>query len=68
MYVYIYNKLYMNVVFVAVCSYALPTKSTEVMLMQEQGTKMYVDSILKTHERVVQVKVVCSTRSLNAFS
>lgn len=37
-------------------SYALPTKSTEVMLMQEQGTKMYVDAILKTHERVVQVR------------
>lgn len=41
-------------------SYALPTKSTEVMLMQEQGTKMYVDAILKTHERVVQLS------SLNA--
>lgn len=39
------------------CSYALPTKSTEVMLMQEQGTKMYVDAILKTHERVVQVSL-----------
>lgn len=25
------------------------------MLMQEQGTKMYTDAILKTHERVVQV-------------
>lgn len=37
------------------CSYALPTKSTEVLLMQEQGTKMYADAILKTHERVVQV-------------
>lgn len=24
--------------------------------MQEQGTKMYVDAILKTHERVVQVR------------
>lgn len=24
--------------------------------MQEQGTKMYVDAVLKTHERVVQVK------------
>nr|ACQ58001.1 39S ribosomal protein L48, mitochondrial precursor [Anoplopoma fimbria] len=41
-------------------SYALPTKTTEVMLMQEQGTKMYVDAILRTHERVVQL------RSLNA--
>lgn len=36
-------------------SYALPTKSTEIMVMPEQGTKMYVDAILKTHERVVQV-------------
>ncbi|XP_062340943.1 39S ribosomal protein L48, mitochondrial [Osmerus eperlanus] len=36
-------------------SYALPTKSTEVMLMPEQGTKMYVDAILKTHERVIQL-------------
>lgn len=26
------------------------------MLMQEQGTKMYVDAVLKTHERVVQVR------------
>jgi len=24
--------------------------------MQEQGTKMYVDGVLKTHERVVQVE------------
>lgn len=38
--------------------YALPTKSTEVMLMQEQGTKMYVDAILKTHERVVQLRTL----------
>lgn len=35
--------------------YALPTKSTEVLLMQEQGTKMYADAILKTHQRVVQL-------------
>lgn len=41
------------------CSYALPTKATEVMLMQEKGTKMYVDSILKTHERVIQVTLTC---------
>ncbi|XP_042258000.1 39S ribosomal protein L48, mitochondrial-like [Thunnus maccoyii] len=40
--------------------YALPTKTTEVMLMREQGTKMYVDAVLKTHKRVVQVS------SLNA--
>ena len=49
-------------------SYALPTKSTEVLLMQEQGTKMYVDAILKTHERVVQVKrSLCLPRSLTAL-
>ncbi|XP_070786070.1 large ribosomal subunit protein mL48 [Enoplosus armatus] len=42
-------------------SYALPTKSTEVMLMQEQGTKMYVDAILKTHERVVQLSTLNAT-------
>ncbi|KAL7846480.1 hypothetical protein SRHO_G00214600 [Serrasalmus rhombeus] len=36
-------------------SYALPTKSTEVMVMPDQGTKMYVDVVLKTHERVVQI-------------
>lgn len=38
-------------------SYILPTKTTEVMLMQEQGTKMFVDAVLKTHERVVQVRM-----------
>uniref|UniRef100_A0A3B3ZLS1 Small ribosomal subunit protein uS10 domain-containing protein n=1 Tax=Periophthalmus magnuspinnatus TaxID=409849 RepID=A0A3B3ZLS1_9GOBI len=36
-------------------SYALPTKTTEVSLMQDQGTKMFVDAVLKTHKRVVQV-------------
>ncbi|KAM4714106.1 large ribosomal subunit protein mL48 [Anableps anableps] len=36
-------------------SYALPTRSTEVMLMQEQGNKTYVDAVLKTHQRVVQL-------------
>lgn len=28
------------------------------MLMQEQGTKMYVDAVLKTHSRVVQVSLL----------
>uniref|UniRef100_A0A3P9Q882 Large ribosomal subunit protein mL48 n=1 Tax=Poecilia reticulata TaxID=8081 RepID=A0A3P9Q882_POERE len=41
-------------------SYALPTKSTEVLLMQEQGNKTYVDAVLKTHQRVIQLS------SLNA--
>ncbi|KAI4892662.1 hypothetical protein NFI96_022791 [Prochilodus magdalenae] len=39
-------------------SYGLPTKTTEVMVMPEHGTKMYVDVVLKTHERVVQVRTV----------
>ncbi|XP_035530885.1 39S ribosomal protein L48, mitochondrial isoform X2 [Morone saxatilis] len=39
-------------------SYALPTQTTEVMLMQEQGTKLYVDSTLRTHERVVQLSLL----------
>ncbi|XP_066507506.1 39S ribosomal protein L48, mitochondrial [Hoplias malabaricus] len=42
-------------------SYALPTKSTEVMVMPEQGTKMYVDMVLKTHERVVQISQLKAT-------
>ncbi|XP_037118671.1 39S ribosomal protein L48, mitochondrial isoform X2 [Syngnathus acus] len=42
-------------------SYALPTKSTEVMLMQESGTKMYVDSLLKTHKRVIQLSSLKAT-------
>nr|XP_055063962.1 39S ribosomal protein L48, mitochondrial [Misgurnus anguillicaudatus] len=42
-------------------SYAVPTKSTEVMVMQDQGTKMYVDGILKTHERVVQITEMKAT-------
>lgn len=39
-------------------SYGLPTKTTEMVVMQEQGTKMYLDAILKTHERVVQVTFI----------
>ncbi|KAK0141607.1 39S ribosomal protein L48, mitochondrial [Merluccius polli] len=42
-------------------SYALPTKTTAVMLMQEQGTKMYVDALLKTHERIVQISSMNAT-------
>lgn len=45
---------------VAEC-YALPTKSTEVMLMPQQGTKMYVDAILKTHTRIVQLSSLKAT-------
>ncbi|KAM9539973.1 large ribosomal subunit protein mL48 isoform 2-T2 [Salvelinus alpinus] len=46
---------------VKVSGYALPTKSTEVMVMPEQGTKMYVDAILKTHERIVQFSQLNAT-------
>ncbi|XP_066555450.1 large ribosomal subunit protein mL48 [Amia ocellicauda] len=42
-------------------SYALPTKTTELILVQEQGTKIHVDSVLKTHKRVVQVSDLSST-------
>ncbi|XP_034425146.1 39S ribosomal protein L48, mitochondrial isoform X1 [Hippoglossus hippoglossus] len=45
---------------VSLC-YALPTKTTEVMLMQEHGTKMYVDAVLRTHERVVQLNSLNTT-------
>ncbi|XP_061524715.1 39S ribosomal protein L48, mitochondrial isoform X2 [Phycodurus eques] len=37
-------------------SYSLPTVSAELMLTQESGTKMYVDSLLKTHRRVIQLQ------------
>ncbi|XP_039456129.1 39S ribosomal protein L48, mitochondrial-like [Oreochromis aureus] len=47
-------------------SYALPTKSTEVMLMQEQGTKTYVDAVLKTHHRVIKVRTGLSFLVLSA--
>ncbi|XP_077355374.1 large ribosomal subunit protein mL48 isoform X2 [Festucalex cinctus] len=42
-------------------SFALPTQSTEVMLIQESGTKMYVDSLLKTHKRVIQLSSLKAT-------
>lgn len=43
-------------------SYALPTRTTEVMLLQDQdqGAKMHVDALLKTHARVLMI------RSMNA--
>ncbi|CAI5773554.1 Ribosomal_S10 domain-containing protein [Podarcis lilfordi] len=36
-------------------SYAMPTKTMEVMLMQEQGSKAHLDAVLTTHQRVVQI-------------
>ncbi|XP_068845129.1 large ribosomal subunit protein mL48 isoform X2 [Capricornis sumatraensis] len=35
-------------------SYAMPTKTMEVLQLQDQGNKMLLDSVLTTHERVVQ--------------
>ncbi|XP_042316059.1 39S ribosomal protein L48, mitochondrial [Sceloporus undulatus] len=42
-------------------SYAMPTKTTEVMLVQEQGSKMQLDAILTTHQRVVQIHGLSAT-------
>ncbi|XP_019359882.1 PREDICTED: 39S ribosomal protein L48, mitochondrial, partial [Gavialis gangeticus] len=54
------HKLCKNLSVRVIGSYALPTKTTEVMVVQEMGNKMYMDAVLTTHQRVVQV------RSLNA--
>ncbi|KAJ1120339.1 hypothetical protein NDU88_008511 [Pleurodeles waltl] len=42
-------------------SYGLPTKSMEVMMMPEQGSKMYLDAVLTTHERIVQISHLSPT-------
>ncbi|NXS13099.1 RM48 protein, partial [Neodrepanis coruscans] len=36
-------------------SYALPTKTHEVLFLEERGSKMQLDAVLTTHQRVVQV-------------
>uniref|UniRef100_UPI00398F3E3A large ribosomal subunit protein mL48 n=1 Tax=Pristiophorus japonicus TaxID=55135 RepID=UPI00398F3E3A len=41
-------------------SYAVPTKSTEISVLQEQGTKMNVEGVIHTHERIVQVSGLSS--------
>ncbi|KAE8627972.1 hypothetical protein XENTR_v10007242 [Xenopus tropicalis] len=41
--------------------YAKPTKTKEVLLMQEHSTKMFLDSVLTVHERVVQVTGLSAT-------
>ncbi|XP_053552765.1 39S ribosomal protein L48, mitochondrial-like isoform X1 [Bombina bombina] len=41
--------------------YAKPTRTKEVMLLQEHGNKMYQDAMLTTHERVVQVSGLSAT-------
>ncbi|KAJ8267026.1 hypothetical protein GJAV_G00137460 [Gymnothorax javanicus] len=42
-------------------SYALPTKTTEILSLQEKGGKMSVDAVLKTHHRVLQVTELNAT-------
>ncbi|XP_007939232.1 39S ribosomal protein L48, mitochondrial [Orycteropus afer afer] len=42
-------------------SYALPTKTMEVLQLQDQGNKMFLDSILTIHERVVQISGLSAT-------
>lgn len=42
-------------------SYAMPTKTTEISQLQEKGTKMNVEAVILTHERIVQVSGLSST-------
>ncbi|XP_061485078.1 large ribosomal subunit protein mL48 isoform X2 [Rhineura floridana] len=42
-------------------SYAMPTKTMEVMRPQEQGSKMHLDAVLTTHQRVVQIRGLSAT-------
>uniref|UniRef100_A0A8D1CSJ2 Large ribosomal subunit protein mL48 n=1 Tax=Sus scrofa TaxID=9823 RepID=A0A8D1CSJ2_PIG len=42
-------------------SYAMPTKTMEVLQLQEQGSKMFLDAVLTTHERVVQISGLSAT-------
>ncbi|GAB1292392.1 39S ribosomal protein L48, mitochondrial [Apodemus speciosus] len=41
--------------------YAMPTKTIEVMRLPDQGNKMVLDSVLTTHERVVQISGLSAT-------
>lgn len=42
-------------------SYAMPTKTMEVLQLQDQGRKMFLDSVLTIHERVVQISRLSAT-------
>lgn len=42
-------------------SYAMPTKTMEVLQLPEQGSKMFVDAVLTIHERVVQISGLSAT-------
>ncbi|NWV00821.1 RM48 protein, partial [Upupa epops] len=42
-------------------SYAMPTKTNEVLFLEDRGSKMQLDAVLTTHQRVVQVSGLSST-------
>ncbi|NXN95314.1 RM48 protein, partial [Rhinopomastus cyanomelas] len=42
-------------------SYAMPTKTNEVFFLEDRGSKMQMDAVLTTHQRVVQVSRLSST-------
>ncbi|XP_009864339.1 PREDICTED: 39S ribosomal protein L48, mitochondrial, partial [Apaloderma vittatum] len=42
-------------------SYAMPTKTNEVLFLEERGSKMQLDAVLTTHQRVVQINGLSST-------
>ncbi|XP_010140447.1 PREDICTED: 39S ribosomal protein L48, mitochondrial, partial [Buceros rhinoceros silvestris] len=42
-------------------SYAMPTKTNELLYLEERGSKMQVDAVLTTHQRVVQISGLSST-------
>uniref|UniRef100_A0A8D0DJC3 Large ribosomal subunit protein mL48 n=1 Tax=Salvator merianae TaxID=96440 RepID=A0A8D0DJC3_SALMN len=42
-------------------SYAMPTKTMEVMVQEEQGNKLALDAVLTTHQRIVQIRGLRAT-------
>ncbi|NXF11009.1 RM48 protein, partial [Smithornis capensis] len=42
-------------------SYAMPTKTNEVLFLEERGSKMQLDAVLTTHQRVIQITGLSST-------
>lgn len=42
-------------------SYAMPTKTDEVLFLEERGSKMQLDAVLTTHQRVVQISGLSAT-------
>ncbi|KAM4681965.1 large ribosomal subunit protein mL48-like [Amazona ochrocephala] len=42
-------------------SYAMPTKTEEVLFLEERGSKLQLDAVLTTHQRVIQISHLSST-------